>query len=60
MYSKALDDKLSIIDVFRLYRWRNSFKKAHPYFFSPIGTMIFCGSQGNGKTLSAVNKGLSF
>ena len=32
-----------------------AFNKANPYFFRDIGTMIFCGSQGSGKTLSAVN-----
>lgn len=55
MYSPALDDKLRIRDLFRLHKWRVEFRKAHPYFFGPIGTMIFCGSQGKGKTLSAVN-----
>lgn len=55
MYSQALDDKLSVADLFRLHRWRKDFAKAHPYFFKPIGTMIFCGAQGKGKTLSAVN-----
>ena len=32
-----------------------AFKKANPFFFRDIGTMIFCGCQGSGKTLSAVN-----
>lgn len=31
------------------------FMKENPFFFRDIGTMIFCGSQGSGKTLSAVN-----
>lgn len=31
------------------------FIKSNPYFFNDVGTMIFCGSQGSGKTLSAVN-----
>ena len=32
-----------------------AFNKAYPFFFRDIGTMIFCGPQGAGKTLSAVN-----
>ena len=55
MYSQALDDSLNLFNVFRLHKWRVDFRKAHPYMFGPIGTMIFCGSQGKGKTLSGVN-----
>lgn len=55
MYSPALSDSLRLRDLFRLHKWRSDFRKAHPYMFAPIGTMIFCGSQGKGKTLSAVN-----
>ena len=31
-----------------------AFKKAHPEYFDPEGLLIFCGAQGSGKTLSAV------
>ena len=31
-----------------------NFGKEHPNFFVPDGLMVFCGSQGSGKTLSAV------
>lgn len=55
MYSQALSDKTSLLDLFRLHKWRVEDAKKHPYRFKPIGTMIFCGSQGKGKTLSAVN-----
>lgn len=55
MYIPALNDSLKISDLFKLHKWRSDFRKAHPYMFAPIGTMIFCGSQGKGKTLSAVN-----
>lgn len=27
----------------------------NPYFFKPCGTLVFCGSQGEGKTLTAVS-----
>lgn len=30
------------------------FRKAHPEYFDPEGLLIFCGEQGSGKTLSAV------
>lgn len=55
LYKSALSDKLRLFDLFRLHKWRSDFRKAHPYMFGPIGTMIFCGSQGKGKTHSAVN-----
>lgn len=55
MYREALSDHLRLTDLYRLHKWRVAFRKAHPYMFAPIGTMIFCGSQGKGKTLSAVN-----
>lgn len=31
-----------------------NFRKAHPDYFEPEGILIFCGSQGSGKSLSAV------
>lgn len=55
MYKQALSDELRLYDLFRLHKWRKDFRKAHPHMFGPIGTMIFCGAQGKGKTLSAVN-----
>ena len=29
--------------------------RQNPYFFKPCGTLVFCGSQGEGKTLTAVS-----
>lgn len=55
MYKPALSDKCDIRDIYKNYQYRKNFAREHPYFFEPIGTMIFCGSQGTGKTLSAVN-----
>lgn len=55
MYTQALNDSLSLRNLFELHKWRKDFRKQHPNMFGPIGTMIFCGSQGKGKTLSAVN-----
>ena len=31
------------------------FKKKHPTYFDPDGLLVFCGPQGSGKTISAVN-----
>ena len=31
------------------------FRKENPHWFKDVGTLIFCGMQGDGKTLSAVN-----
>lgn len=31
------------------------FRKEHPEYFEPCGTLVFCGAQGEGKTLSAVS-----
>ena len=31
------------------------FRAEHPEYFDPCGLMVFCGPQGSGKTLSAVN-----
>lgn len=55
MYKEALSDSLNPKYVFQNLKYKLDFKKQHPYFFTPIGTCIFCGSQGKGKTLSAVN-----
>lgn len=41
----------NIIDLIK-YRYR--FKKENPEYFYPEGLLVFCGSQGSGKTLSAV------
>lgn len=55
MYKSALDCDSSIADIFRRQKFLKEFRRSHLGYFEPIGTMIFCGSQGSGKTLSAVN-----
>lgn len=35
-------------------KYKRDFKKQHPEYFDPEGLMVFCGPQGSGKTLSAV------
>ena len=41
----------NIIDVLK---YRRKFTKNHPDYFDPQGLLVFCGPQGSGKTLSAV------
>lgn len=35
-------------------QYKKAFKEAHPEYFDPDGLLVFCGPQGSGKTLSAV------
>ncbi len=35
-------------------KYNIDFKKEHPEYFEPEGLLIFCGGQGSGKTLTAV------
>lgn len=55
MYIEALHNDSSIKDIIDRYKYLKEFSRTHPNYFEPIGTMIFCGRQGKGKTLSAVN-----
>ena len=52
--NELLNGSLNIINLFKVFRNRLNFAKEHPNFFVPDGLMVFCGSQGSGKTLSAV------
>lgn len=49
-----LQGSLKIKDLFSTLKYRNNFAKKHPDYFYPEGLLVFCGSQGSGKTLSAV------
>lgn len=40
--------------LFEVLKYKYKFKKENPLYFSPEGITVFCGSQGSGKTLSAV------
>lgn len=41
--------------VFDVLRFRKEFRLAHPEYFDPDGILVFCGAQGQGKTISAVS-----
>lgn len=63
MLTLALESSLALFPFIQAFKYKRAFKKEHPYYFDPCGTSIFCGKQGEGKTLSAVkyiNKCLEF
>ena len=41
--------------LFELIKYNRKFNKENPTYFRPDGLLVFCGGQGTGKTLSAVN-----
>ena len=43
------------IDFFKTKAYKRKFKKEHSDYFEPDGILVFCGWQGSGKTISAVN-----
>lgn len=42
------------LNLFKCIKYNRDFRKANPDYFEPEGILIFCGPQGSGKTLSAV------
>lgn len=55
MYSdKYLDGSLNPKNVVDTIVFNIKFSEEHPDYFRPEGLLVFCGSQGSGKTLSAV------
>lgn len=49
-----LHGSLNPINLFKCLAFKIKFKQEHPDFFNPEGITVFCGPQGSGKTLSAV------
>lgn len=49
-----MSGSLNPVDIFRTLRYRVRYFREHPNEFRCTGIRIFCGSQGSGKTLSAV------
>lgn len=54
MKSEFLSGSLNPVTAVRAMQYKAEFRKAHPEYFDPEGLMVFCGPQGSGKTLSAV------
>ncbi len=52
--SKYLNGSLNIFSLFSTFKYKIKFSKEHPTYFQPDGLIIFCGPQGSGKTISAV------
>ncbi len=51
----AMKGKKNIFYLFKKIKFDLDFIKENPCYFRPDGLVVFCGSQGSGKTLSAVN-----
>lgn len=51
---QALRGHLEWEDLFQSIKYKIRFNKEHPDWFVPDGIIVFTGSQGTGKTLSAV------
>lgn len=41
-------------DAYRVWKYNKEFRAQHPEYFDPDGILVFCGGQGAGKTISAV------
>jgi len=54
MDTELLNGSLNILNLFKIAKYKIEFTREHPNYFIPDGLMVFCGSQGSGKTLSAV------
>ncbi len=54
MKNDFLRGSLNPLDLVRSLRFKRDFYAAHPDYFRPEGLLVFCGPQGAGKTLSAV------
>lgn len=52
---QSMKEKFKIKNIFKILKFRNKFNKENPDYFYPDGLTVFIGSQGSGKTLSAVN-----
>ncbi|MEM3713890.1 MAG: ATP-binding protein [Nitrososphaeria archaeon] len=55
MITKAGREKISLKNLFRTIKYKINFRMENPEYFDADGLFIFVGSQGTGKTLSAVN-----
>lgn len=49
------DSGLDLKRIYECIKFKVANYRLNPYFFKPCGTLVFCGSQGEGKTLTGVN-----
>lgn len=52
--TQYLEGSKNPLNMFGVIKHDREFRRAHPEYFDPEGLLIFCGEQGSGKTLSAV------
>ncbi len=52
---QAMEEKKKPKYLLDLIRYKIDFKKENPTYFDPDGLVCFCGPQGSGKTMYAVN-----
>lgn len=52
--SQLLKGSCNPADIWQSIRYKQRFRAEHPTYFDPEGLLVFCGPQGSGKTLSAV------
>lgn len=51
---RYLKGSMNPCNIFSSLKFKHNFRLANPNYFEPEGILIFCGPQGSGKTLSAV------
>lgn len=54
MKNELLTGPTNPVGLYRSVKYKEEFRRQHPEYFDPEGLLIFCGPQGSGKTLSAV------
>lgn len=55
IFKEGLKGKKNILYIPKKIIYSIQFRRKNPDYFYPSGTLIFCGPQGSGKTLSAIN-----
>ena len=50
-----MNESLNPKHAIEVYKYNKKFRQEHPDYFDPSGLLVFCGGQGYGKTISAVN-----
>lgn len=54
MIRQALQNQSTFKSIFDVLKFKLTYNKLHPTELKTFGTCVFCGAQGEGKTLSAV------
>ena len=54
MEKRLLDGSMNPFNIFKVVQHNQAFYALHPEYMREDGLLIFCGAQGSGKTLSAV------